>query len=83
MVTVAAGGARFMTNFKGPCGGYIFRRCFVAGTQIVVGEGELGSTVAIADAGTSTSEENSSLSVAGVSTVVIATIGGTVLLERR
>ncbi len=57
LVSLAVAGAKLLNSLRGPCGGYIFRRCFVAGTQVVLRENPAyGTSEVWTDQDSSTSE---------------------------
>ncbi len=78
LASTIAGGIRALQMLKGPCGGYIFRRCFIAGTQIVVGENPaFGTTEVWADQNSSTTENG--LTKIGCFILFIGVAGAAVL----
>lgn len=46
LTTLAFCGAGMLHAMRGPCGGYIFRRCFVGDTEVVLYPNNTGVTVA-------------------------------------
>ncbi|MDY0167752.1 MAG: tandem-95 repeat protein [Thermoguttaceae bacterium] len=48
LATMVVAGAKFMTVFKGPCSGYIYHRCFVGDTEVLLYPVAPGCTMAAA-----------------------------------